>query len=94
MIDSSFHLGIVRSVDEDDEMTTIKFMKRRRGTENEFVWPDEAEAKVEVIPSRDILCEALTIHTLPNGSCALQEDELQRINNMKESHEINASIII
>ena len=78
----------MRSVAEDDGMTTIKFMKRRRGTENEFVWPDEAEK------SRDVLCEALTIHTLPNGSYALQEDELQRINNMKESHEMNGSIII
>ena len=89
LIDSSFHLGIVRSVDDDEGMTTVKFMKRKG--ENEFVWPKKK--KVEVIPSRDILGEGGAVYDLPNGSYALEEDDLQRIAAIKESRELSSPVV-
>ena len=79
LVNSTFHLGKIKSVDEEKGIISVSFMKRVRDS-NKFCWPEPA--KLEDVDSTDILSTIERMLSLPSEFYALRSKDLKRNNRL------------
>ena len=78
-VETSFHIGIIVAINEDENTISVNFMKRK-GEFNSFCWPKPR--KIEEIPFKDVLSTVTSIKLKRGIIYALSKAEFKRLQEL------------